>query len=594
MKKTLPLFASLMCLMAADATEISQSYALQKARTFMQLRGVTADLVSAETSQQKSRSQGTSAAKEAYYAFNVGRHQGFVIMAADDCAPEVLGYSDTGFFDAASLPDGLMALLQDYTDQITYMKANGLTTNKRKKVAGNAITPFLNTHWAQDTPYNNSIIISTPSQTFSSVTGCVATAMAQVMYHYKYPEQTTAAIPQYQINYGNVGIATFEEVPAGTTLDWDNMSDRYTNEYGQDLGTSDAQKKAVADLMWYCGKSVGMLYSGTSASASLSAVPKALKDYFGYYRGMHYVLRDNYVGDWDQLIYDELAAGRPVLLGGQTASNAGHAFIAHGYDGDGKFYINWGWGFADGYFLLSALEPETQGTGGTAGGYNYRQEAVIDIRKAEHFCEKVLMTTTRLSVEGSSTFTRQSQHTGFGNSSNMPNFAITVTNQTYNTYDMELNFGLYKNGELVETLLGTSVSIFEFTNTQPLTLERGSTAWFANRTGTYQIYPISRKSGSSKWLKNKGGFFITAELTETTLTLSVTQGEDDDEEGSCDCGSADCDCDGCVSVNALHYDSTCQGIVGYYDIKGQLTDSKAKGLKIVRYRDGSTKKILVK
>lgn len=187
------------------------------------------------------------------------------------------------------------------------------------------------------------------------MTGCVATAMAQVINYHKYPEKgigsnsytTTTSGLSVSFNFG------------ATTFDWDNMADIYS------LSSTAEQKTAVATLMKACGVSVNMDY-GTGASGAMSAfVPAALVNYFGYDKATAYRERIWFSGqEWEDLVYNELATVGPVYYGGTTARNEGHAFVCDGYRADGFFHINWGWGGqSNGYFRLSALDPSSHGIG---------------------------------------------------------------------------------------------------------------------------------------------------------------------------------------------------------------------------------------
>ena len=215
-----------------------------------------------------------------------------------------------------------------------------------------------------------------------SVTGCVATAMAQILYYHraKSVTETQAEIPAYQAwadKPYNGQYLQVEAVPANSPIDWDNMLDTYS-------GSATAkQKKAVADLMWYCGASVQMGYTNSSSGANSWRVGEALPKYFGYGESVkyHWFENEGYTEiQWDAMIYNEVANSRPVYLSGANGSG-GHAFVCDGYDGNLCYHINWGWGGGgpDGYYLLSSLNPGSQGIGGSDGGYSQQRECVIGI-----------------------------------------------------------------------------------------------------------------------------------------------------------------------------------------------------------------------
>ncbi|MGN1265402.1 MAG: C10 family peptidase, partial [Muribaculaceae bacterium] len=152
------------------------------------------------------------------------------------------------------------------------------------------------------------------------------------------------------------------------SFDWDNMLDEY------DSSATDEQKEAVATLMYSVGVGALMNY-GMESGAYISEAYKALISYFDYDKSLIYTHRYYYSpSEWNDLVYNEVANGRPVLYTGYNSS-AGHAFVCDGYSSDNFFHINWGWsGMSDGYFKLSALNPDGQGIGGSDAGYNANQE----------------------------------------------------------------------------------------------------------------------------------------------------------------------------------------------------------------------------
>ena len=334
-----------------------------------------------------------------YHIFNVGRGNGFVIVAGDDAAPEpVLGYGDEGAIDLAHLPCGLAQLLDGYAEQIQWQRehgadgaatarwrADGAVSSPRRVsvVVGAAISPLLKTHWHQNNPYN----MQTPtgysgSTAYKCACGCLAVAMAQVLSVYRSPAAVTQTIPGYankttwKSTSGTV-TATLPAVTKGTKIDWDNMLDNYSGS------ETVVQQQAVSKLMLYCGMSVETDYDASSAAVTRKSA-SALKSYFGYGQTTYHESEDYTSTQWQTLVYSELAAGRPVIMAGQTSQNLqaaqGHAFVCDGYDGQGKFHINWGWNNgSDGYYLLSALNPPLQGTGGANAGFNYYQEVIAGI-----------------------------------------------------------------------------------------------------------------------------------------------------------------------------------------------------------------------
>ena len=254
-----------------------------------------------------------------------------------------------------------------------------------------AIAPLLTSEWGQHEPYNQQCpyYYTNTGNTYRCNVGCVAVSMAQVMYYYRYPAQTKEDINGYtnlvfwtvnvekkvlgiKITVPEPKYATLKTIPAGMPLFWASMTDTYK-------GTeNDETSYAVSWLMLAAGESVAMKYD-RSSSTDPRTISSALINKFGYAETVHYVARTNYPDDvWEQMLYDELAAGRPVIYGGLKANGAGHSFVLDGYK-DGLFHVNWGDdGYYNDYFSLNAMDPYAY-WGGT-NGYNFEQDAIIGIQ----------------------------------------------------------------------------------------------------------------------------------------------------------------------------------------------------------------------
>lgn len=314
------------------------------------------------------------------YLFNL-KDGGYMVLAADDAAFPMLGYSDSGMIDASHISPEMNWWLQEYGRQIDWAVKNNRGSNKLNTRADNsmtAITPMLKSKWSQDAPYNNlcPIPLKVNGQTYTggvhAYTGCVATSMAQVMYYFKYPEVGTGTIQYTPVRSGY----TFDRLTwnlARHPFEWDKMLDNYiSGEYTEEQG------EAVANLMKSCGVSVEMSYGLDASGASGFVISSALRNYFKYDINCRTEIRDVYSSDdWEKLIYDNLKNVGPTIINGQSP-NGGHSFVCDGYDGNGYFHFNWGWsGMSDGYYLLQALNPDAQGIGGYTGGYNFEQNAII-------------------------------------------------------------------------------------------------------------------------------------------------------------------------------------------------------------------------
>lgn len=316
----------------------------------------------------------TESGEASFYVFNRPMDRGYMILSADDAAAPVLGYSDTDSFDFNNLPPQMEWWLSEYSRQIAYAASHNApafeagTRDENRRI----VAPLMKTKWNQDSPYDKMVPTNSRGQHYP--TGCVATAMAQVMKFWNYPERGTGSgsvsLPQ--------GAQGESSMSFNTTFDWANMLDVYTKN-----GYNDTQADAVAKLMKACGYSTKMGYSEGGSGTLSRFAAEALYTNFRYNNSIVYRERDYMSApEWEALIYSEIEAGRPVMYGG-ASSSVGHEFVCDGYSGDGYFHFNWGWGgMSDGYFLLAALDPDAVGIGGGTGndGYNNGQDIVIGIQ----------------------------------------------------------------------------------------------------------------------------------------------------------------------------------------------------------------------
>lgn len=316
------------------------------------------------------------AGADAYYVFQNDGRAGFIIVSADDRLPALLARVDSGIFDMHNMPENVSWWLGEYTREIDHFLTESeahsrIITPGSKKFVGvdsrHYVAPMVKAEWNQYGPYND---LCPEYRGSRCLTGCVATAIAQVMKYHNYPERGIGS-NSYEWN-GQTLSYDF----GATEFDWSSMLDSYSSTYG-----TTAQRKAVAELMLACGMSVDMDYNPGASAALSASIAFGLKEYFGYGEGTSFVMRDGYsTVVWEDMIYEEMAAGRPVLYSGVSSDNAGHQFVCDGYMEGSLYHINWGWsGLYNGFFRLSALEPEGVGAGGGMGEYNYRQDAIIGI-----------------------------------------------------------------------------------------------------------------------------------------------------------------------------------------------------------------------
>lgn len=378
---TTRLFLATLMLLASvslSAAPVSQRQAAAIAKAFMQQKGIITPKTQAPRRSMPQKEQTGSAD---YYIYNATQDKGFVIVSGDDRTPQILGYSDSGSLDINNLPSNISSFLQSYADGIKYLNDKNITAKQNVSMTNTGITenvtPLLSSKWNQSSPYNN---LCPQWNSLPTVTGCVATAMAQVMYYYKYPNQTIADIPSYSYTANSI-TNNIDGVAAGTAFDWDDMLPTYSSS------ATDNQNTAVATLMNCAGRAVKMQYMPASYGGSAaynSDIAPALQKYFDY--SATNINRENYtLSDFENKIYDELVASRPVIFCGQS-TGGGHCFVIDGFDAaNGLFHVNWGWGGqSDGYFLISVLNPgDNSGIGASTStdGYSMDQSAIIGIAK---------------------------------------------------------------------------------------------------------------------------------------------------------------------------------------------------------------------
>ena len=410
--KQLLFMLSLLCATSTLATPVSQEQARQTAVQFVQQHFPTAQASSLRRAATQLQAV-TSDTEAPYYVFNVGRQQGFVVVSGDDRTVPILGYVDHGDFDAASMPDNMRYFLGEYEAAILQLRIYGSADTAQQQGSRRAderttIDPIVKVSYDQRAPYwNNTPVLDYGGRKNHAATGCVATAMAQVMATYRHPARTIAEIPAYEFTFQGETYPV-SAVPADSAIHWELIADSYEEGYN---GTP--QEDAMAALMSLCGRAAEMQYGvnelgGSQATADKAA--NALMKYFDYEeRTVRFVFRRNYSSaNWERIIYAELQAGRPIIYSGQSPDN-GHAFICDGYDAENKlFHINWGWGgVADGYFSLRLLNPQTLGTGGGTdlSGYGMTQTAIIGIQPDDGIATPApqVLTVTSLNVQGSET-----------------------------------------------------------------------------------------------------------------------------------------------------------------------------------------------
>lgn len=295
--------------------------------------------------------QKSAASVSTVYVFDREGAPGFYVLAADDAVGNILlGYSHSGSFSADNMAPGMKWLLNAYSARVSCCAESASPVVSKAAPAGlQAVAPLLSTKWSQHEPYND---LCPTYGDGRAVTGCVATAMAQVMKKHRWPASGTG-----EFFYVSNGVEVSSDF-SSHVYDWDNMLDIYYDEYYQPEGTP-AQREAVARLMFDCGVAARTSYSPYGSSANTINAATGMLNYFNYDKSMQYLMREWYTDDdWMRLMHSQISQGLPVIYGGDSNEGYGHEFILDGYDGEGYFHFNWGWGgWDDGYFSLAFDVP---------------------------------------------------------------------------------------------------------------------------------------------------------------------------------------------------------------------------------------------
>ena len=294
-----------------------------------------------------------------FYAINDNKGKGFVLIAGDDCISPVLGYSHEGSIDLNNLPPQLKDWLCAVSDDITAMRKAG--GGVAKTAAGSSedseptivVNPLIKTKWNQQAPYND---LTPTINNQHTLTGCVATSLAQVLNYYKWPQKGTGSVnyatPNYDTKTMNIDFTQ-------SVYDWDNMLDNYNTKTDGTPEWNDAQGKAVATLMRDLGAAIHMEYGLKSSGSWTYDIANTINKYFGYKAVMYYNYEYN-AKEWIALIKKFIDAGDPLSYAGQDHNLGGHQYVIDGYDSNDYLHINWGWsGSGDGYYTFSKLGYST-------------------------------------------------------------------------------------------------------------------------------------------------------------------------------------------------------------------------------------------
>ena len=491
MRKTLLLMTTLLLAISATADNVSQTTALRKAQAVMPRQAKSLKLVD--------KAQGES---PAWYAFAADKQQsGFIIMAGDDRVSQVLGYSDEGTFDKENMPESMKWWLKGCEEQIELLR-QGKAEAARIPASREAVAPLVTSKWGQDGPFN----LKTPLiNGHHAPTGCMPTAMAQILYYWK-SQAGASAIDAYTTSTQKIKMPA---LPA-TTFNYSLMQDEYDR-----AATGDAADE-VAKLMLYCGQAFNVDYNELESGASGGSgnfVKSFNFDIHGFDLRRIYESREQ----WDEALYAELAAGRPIFMSG-LSYQVGHGWVVDGYDGQGLFHVNWGWyGSNNGWYVMDVARAGDEGQVDYQGeGYTIGQIASIGLQPASDDISHDDMALSISSIEtDAATYTRSSAD---------QNFTIKATAQINNYYGATLTFNhaaaIYTtDGQLVATGYTSTTELQNMYGgkyTRPVSFGAGI------ENGTYILKMVSRLDGQETWNPDQGSYRHYVELTIDGNTLTAT------------------------------------------------------------------------
>ena len=524
MRRLLTLLVCIVTAGLAMADKVSQSEALKKAQTFMP--GERFEV------QKYSTSVGGQTVQDPFYIFNVANDGGYVLVSGDDRTIAILGYSKSGNIDLNKIPDNLRYWLDSYAAQLKALQEGKLVAVKKAATRAEraTIAPLVKTTWDQGEPYNlmcpdgNGVDWNQEGYDTSKrcITGCVATATAQVMNYYKWPSVTTS-IPAYNLTIG--GYSTTLNALPSTTFEWAKMKNSYN------YGDESEGEKAVAQLMRYVGQAFMLGYGTNSSGGTWGDVREDIMiSCFNYSKNMRRIRRDDYTAtQWENMVYDELAQSRPLPYRGASDDAGGHLFVCDGYDGAGRFHLNWGWGgWLDGHFILSIADPYGgEATGGSVGAFKYGQYTILNFVPASANEEEIPIITSLVDQAYLSVnYNRASTSSNFTGISVSGSYMAYYNYVPATTYQAEVGWGLYSGEQLVKCIGYANQTI------DNREMGAGYSSWYSNQLndvqfgagladGKYQLRQIFRKVGSDKWMlmDNYGTNYLVAEINGSSLRI---------------------------------------------------------------------------
>ena len=488
------------------AAPVSAGQARQKAMQFLQRQTVTGARRQAPAPQQLRLA--ATGPEDSYYLFCAPAGEGFVVVSGDDATEPILGYSHTDTLNPDSLPCGMKVLLDGYARQIADIRALGQTDGSQAQARSSAAPSSftlpgdqLTTYYQRDPYYLQCPTINGDT----CYTGCVATAMAGLMYYHQWPKAISTSIPAYISDTLKLSVSG---IPAGTPINWAKIQQHYTP--GE---TSEEGREDIATLMKMAGASVRMNYKENESSAYGHTVPYALKQYFSYGTAVYEESSRYKSTEWIEKLRKEISENGPILYGGNCINRikengdtvfGGHAFLLEGYDANGYFNVNLCGGEASQKFLLT-VTPDNPFV------YLYRQAAVLGVRPGnplDNVPVSLRLWTNAFSPRNDDIYKRSATTGDFENIDlhyvlyNFMPVSHEWSTSSENIYDWGVTFRKQGKGQYEPCKL--------LSGNQKIRLAMGVTSnsddafSYGNglTDGQYDVFMVSRESGKDEWCLN--------------------------------------------------------------------------------------------
>ena len=523
---------------------------------------------------------------------------GFAVISHDDCFDAVLGYSFTALSD--TLPCGFEWWLEEMNLVLQQSSESEILSNRVNRTDDHCVSPLMTSRWGQEEPYNNKCFATANEKTRKFATGCIATALSQLLYYYKYPSHGVGS-KTYTINYTNWAEITFSSDFENSYYDWNNMLDGYSGEY------SDVQADAVATLMYDCAIATNTKFNTNSSSSTTSEMVNALTQYFDYDEGTALYERSNYSNDeWMDMIYNEMDNKRPILYTGKkSSSSSGHAFVLHGYNSEGLVYINWGWdGRYDGYYKIDKLNVNNT-------NYNSNQSMVLtNCTKTPSDGTEHYVLSINITGRGSVCFNKEilTDYSG----SFVFNTGETIVLSFVPQSEYQIKSVFINDVDVTTSIENNSYTITNMSQNVSVAVEFSKKTWYLNiesRGGGYTKYngeiirnetktfPISKGeyiySYFFKFYPDEGEELVKVLVNNKDVTWSSSISNSYDYITSGQNVSLYVEFSG-GSTGFIQHIKNEENVSKFYTLDGQRIEVPRKGVNIVVRSDGTVKKIVVK